>query len=56
MLLADSSPSQRDSDAGALFDPSVRELLDLIAVELAAEYVRLMEAAAEASGPSRTHD
>jgi len=28
-------------------EPNIRELLDHIAVELAAEYVRLMEAAAE---------
>ena len=30
------------------FDPHMRSLLDHVAVELAAEYVRLMEAAAEA--------
>ncbi len=37
-------------------DVSVRELLDHIAVELAAEYVRLMEAAAndEALSPTDT--
>ena len=28
-------------------EPSIRDLLDHVAVELAAEYVRLMEAAAE---------
>lgn len=36
------------------FEPGIKELLDHIAVELAAEYVRLMEAAAEAEPPSST--
>lgn len=35
-----------------LLDSAVRDLLDHIAVELAAEYVRLMEAAANAETPS----
>ena len=37
------------------FRPGIKELLDHIAVELAAEYVRLMEAAAEAGERSPTH-
>jgi hypothetical protein len=35
-----------------LLDSPVRELLDHIAVELAAEYVRLMQAAADAKAPT----
>jgi hypothetical protein len=35
-----------------LVDSAVRDLLDHIAVELAAEYVRLMEVAANAEAPS----
>ena len=35
-----------------LLDSAVRDLLDHIAVELAAEYVRLMEADADAEAPS----
>lgn len=37
---------------GAQFEPAVKALLDHVAVELAAEYVRLMEAAARADDPS----
>ena len=33
------------------FAPAIRDLLDHVAAELAAEYVRLMEAAAEAETP-----
>jgi hypothetical protein len=35
-------------------DPNLRELLEHIAVELAEEYVRLMEAAAEAEPPDQS--
>jgi hypothetical protein len=45
-LKIDQTPRSR------LLDSPVRELLDHIAVELAAEYVRLMEAAAGAEAPS----
>ena len=38
--------------SGPQFEPEIKQLLDHIAVELAAEYVRLMEAAAEAGDPS----
>jgi hypothetical protein len=41
--------------SGQKFEPGIKELLDHIAVELAAEYVPLMEAAAEASEPSLTN-
>jgi len=41
--------------SGHQFEPGIKELLDHIAVELAAEYVRLMEAAAEANEPSPKH-
>jgi hypothetical protein len=41
--------------SGQKFEPGIKELLDHIAVELAAEYVRLMEAAAETSEPSPTN-
>lgn len=41
--------------SGQQFEPGIKELLDHIAVELAAEYVRLMEAAAETSQPSSTN-
>jgi hypothetical protein len=40
---------QRGAGTAAL-DPNVRGLLDHIAAELAEEYVRLMEAAAEVEG------
>jgi hypothetical protein len=39
---------------GQQFEPGIKELLDHIAVELAAEYVRLMEAAADAGERSPT--
>jgi hypothetical protein len=42
-----SAAANQPATADAI-EPSVRELLDHIAVELAEEYVRLMEAAAEA--------
>ncbi len=38
--------------SGAQFEPEIKALLDHIAVELAAEYVRLTEAAAQDDGPS----
>jgi hypothetical protein len=38
--------------SGAQFEPAIKALLDHIAAELAAEYVRLMEAAAQADDPS----
>lgn len=43
---------------GAALEPDISALLDHIAVELAAEYVRLMEAAADAEGcfPSTDDD
>ena len=41
---------------GATLEPDIAALLDHVAVELAAEYVRLMEAAAEADGCSPTTD
>ena len=47
---ARNSHTQRQS--GVQFAPEIKALLDHIAVELAAEYVRLMEAAAQADGPS----
>ena len=40
----------------SLLDPKVRDLLDHIAAELAAEYVHLMEAAAEAGASSPSND
>ncbi len=42
----------RQAEKPRLLDSAVRDLLDYIAVELAAEYVRLMEAAANAEAPS----
>lgn len=39
---------------GAEFAPEFRDLLDHIAVELAEEYVRLMETAAEAVAEDRS--
>jgi hypothetical protein len=47
---ARNSHTQHRSDAQ--FEPEIKALLDHIAVELAAEYVRLMEAAAQADDPS----
>lgn len=41
--------------SGQHFEPGIKELLDHIAVELAAEYIRLMEAAAGAGEHSPTH-
>jgi hypothetical protein len=46
MLISDSTEVQ-DRATDSLLDPNARNLLDHIAVELAAEYIRLMEAAAE---------
>ncbi|HUO74929.1 MAG TPA: hypothetical protein VMU39_29465 [Solirubrobacteraceae bacterium] len=40
---------------GPQFEPGIKELLDHVAAELAAEYVRLMDAAAQAGDPSRMH-
>jgi hypothetical protein len=40
---------QVDPDLRALLDPDLRALLDHVAAELATEYIRLMEAAAEPS-------
>lgn len=40
--------------SGQQLEPGIKELLDHIAVELASEYVRLMEAAAEPVEPSPT--
>ncbi len=44
--------SQLHRQGGTQFAPAIKALLDHIAVELAAEYVRLMEAAAQADDPS----
>lgn len=54
VLASSSSASRERADRAPLIDPGLRELLDHIAVELAEEYVRLMEAAAKAeeSAPS----
>jgi hypothetical protein len=56
MMLAGETVERLDAsrESGPHFEPVIKELLDHIAVELAAEYVRLMEAAAEASEPSPT--
>lgn len=54
-IIVEASESLRIDQTGTsrLLDSPVRELLDHIAVELAAEYVRLMEAAAaSAEAPS----
>jgi len=49
MLASERETTGRDYSAdGAPLDPNIRGLLDHIAAELADEYVRLMEAAAEA--------
>jgi hypothetical protein len=42
------------AERSELLDPAVTELLDHIAAELAAEYVRLMETAAQAEAFSST--
>lgn len=55
VLLPEATQTLRDQPDSHL-DPDVRALLDHIAVELAAEYVRLMEAAAETDGRAHTHD
>jgi hypothetical protein len=57
-IIMKASEPERGEQAkrSALLDPAVTELLDHIAVELAAEYVRLMETAAEAAAPSPTTD
>ncbi len=47
--------SHSQVQSGAQFEPGIKELLDHIAVELAAEYVRLMEADAQADDPSPVH-
>jgi hypothetical protein len=44
--------SQLHERPGTQFAPEVKALLDHIAIELAAEYVRLMEAAARSDDPS----
>ena len=44
--------SHTQHESGAQFEPAVKALLDHIAAELAAEYVRLMETAAQAGDPS----
>jgi hypothetical protein len=57
IIMATESTSLAGSAApscGAEFAPEFRELLDHIAAELAEEYVRLMEAAAEAEPEDRS--
>jgi hypothetical protein len=44
------SAAVEQADQTGSLHPCIRDLLDHIAVELAEEYVRLMEAAAAASG------
>lgn len=56
VLVPDAQQPLRDQEQSSLLDPAVRALLDHIAAELAAEYVRLMEAAAEADASSPTND
>lgn len=55
VLVQDSAQTLRDQECASLAEPNVRDLLDHIAVELAAEYVRLMEIAAETDIPSPTN-
>lgn len=56
VLVPDAPRTLRDQEHSSLLDPKVRALLDHIAAELAAEYVRLMEAAAEADASSPPND
>jgi hypothetical protein len=51
IMKASGSPTTRQAERPGRIDSHVRELLDHIAIELAAEYVRLMEAAAAAEAP-----
>lgn len=54
MLVSDSSSFiARTRDQVQQLDPNLRSLLDHIAVELAQEYIRLMEVAAEAETLTR---
>jgi len=55
-LLDSSRGSPQEGSGGSPWSPEVTELLDHLAVELALEYVRLMEQAAEneASIPNET--
>jgi hypothetical protein len=56
MLTRDTAQNlQTPHRSGPQFEPGIKELLDHIAVELAAEYVRVMEAAAETGQASPTH-
>ncbi len=56
MLARDNAENLETPDRSTRqFEPGIKELLDHIAVELAAEYVRLMEAAAGAGDPSPTN-
>jgi hypothetical protein len=56
MLARDTAENlQTPHRSGPQFELGIKELLDHIAVELAAEYVRLMEAAAEAGEHSPTN-
>jgi hypothetical protein len=52
-IIVEAPGSSRIDQTGRsrLLDSPVRDLLDHIAVELAAEYIRLMEAAANADAP-----
>jgi hypothetical protein len=52
IIVSTSLPQASDGPDGgqqAPLDPNLRALLDHVAAELATEYIRLMEAAAEAS-------
>ena len=55
-LFDSSRGSPQEDSGGSLWSPEATELLDHLAVELALEYVRLMEQAAEneASIPNET--
>ena len=55
-LLDSSRGSPQESSGGTPWSPEVTELLDHLAIELALEYVRLMEQAAEneASTPNES--
>jgi hypothetical protein len=48
MLAADHRQAHGVEPDAQTLDPAVRSLLDHVAAELAAEYIRLMEVAAEA--------
>ena len=55
MMAGSAQENPRSQHRSQQFAPGIKELLDHIAVELAAEYVRLMDATAQASQHSPTH-